>query len=110
MKAIWIRSDKQTVEEVEYGGLDDLKRMVGGYIELGFHWPNGDVLYVDEEGSVRPDATGFIFRLPERPDQWLFGNSVIVGREVGMTANTDPPTHTAAQVSAKVMWGRAGVG
>lgn len=44
MKAIWINATERTVSAVEYGGLADLQRMVGGYIQVAHVWPSGDVL------------------------------------------------------------------
>lgn len=109
MKAIWIRADQQTVEMVDYAGVRDLGRLVGGYLELAHQWKDsGDVLYVDEDGERHLRGNGgWGFRIIERTDQWLCGNGVIVGAEIGDTAGTAPPRQTPLQVLAKVMWGRA---
>lgn len=99
MKALWIESAAGEVREVEYQGLDDLKRMIGGWIEVAKVWDNGDVLYVDEEGLLK--ATAHFFRL-DGIEQPLGGNGVVVGRETGDTTNTDPPTMTVEQLRGQV--------
>lgn len=102
MKAYHIDSTKQTVTAVEYHGLDDLRRLVGGYIEAACVWPNGDVIYVDEDGLRKGYPTGFA--IPQRPDQPLAGNGVMVGREIGDTCNTRPPTMTLEKLTAIVQF------
>lgn len=78
MKALWINSEKQEITVVDYAGLTDLQRMVGGYIEVGMSWPNGDVLFVDEEGLLKPKAHWFMIEGNRQP---LGGNGIVVGRE-----------------------------
>ena len=102
MKAYWINATEQTVSEVEYTGIADLQRMVGGYIEVAVQWPSGDVLFVDEEGLLKGPSVGF--RIPERTDQPLAGNGVLVGREIGDTANTEPPKMPLEQLRVRVMF------
>lgn len=102
MKAISINSATQTVRVVEYNGLSDLQRLVGGSIEVAYQWPNGDVLYVDEEGLLKPQEHFFL--LAERSDQPLAGDGVIVGAEQETEAGyvTLPPTFTVPEVLAKL--------
>jgi hypothetical protein len=78
-KAYWINSAAQTVCAVDYAGLADLQRMIGGYIEAAKQWPSGDVLYVDEDGLAKQPRT--YFWITGRPTQPLCGNGVVVGRE-----------------------------
>ena len=79
-KCLWIDASNGVVIEKTFAGLTDLQRLVGGSIELAYHWPNGDVLFVNEEGLVLGFDRGFNFS--RRSDQWLAGNGVVVGREV----------------------------
>lgn len=90
MRALWIRSDTKTVEEVFYEGLDDLQRMVGGGIVLAHAFENKDVVYVDANGMLKCPKDFFILRGGYQP---LSGNGVLVGRERRNSAQTfDPRT------------------
>ena len=107
-RAIFIDSPRRTISEVEIDSLDDMQKLIGGYIEVAFAWPNGDTLYVDEEGLLK--VQDYFFALPgERPDQPFAGNGVIVGREEegpefigGYT--THPPVITIDELAAKIVW------
>lgn len=92
MKAYLIDSAAQTISAIDYSGLTELHDLVGGYIELAWTWPSGEVLYVDEEGLLKPQS--HFFRLTLRSDgQPLAGNGVVVGPEqvVGDGYITLPP-------------------
>lgn len=100
MKAYWIDAHERTVSAVDYGGLPDLKRMVGGYIELAKMWPTGDVLYVDEEGTLKDPQVWF--KIEGRDDQLMAGNGVVVGREIDESDETEDPAITLEQLRAEV--------
>lgn len=102
-KAYWINSETRQISEITITDLADLQKHVGGYIEVAYEWPNGDVLYVDEEGMLKQPASGFVL-LPERADQVLAGNGVMVGREIGDTIETAAPTMTRNQLVLHVRW------
>lgn len=102
MKALHIDAEHLTIGVVEYHGLADLQRLVGGFIEVAYLWPNGDVLYVDEEGLLKLPQRGF--RITVRPDQPLAGNGVLVGREIEGTAGTEPPTMTVPELWSTVQF------
>lgn len=58
-----------------------LQKAIGGWIEGAYCWPSGDVLYVDEEGLLKPSM--HFFRLACREDpQPLAGRGIVVGREL----------------------------
>jgi hypothetical protein len=82
MKAIHIDATAREFRAVDYTDVKDLQRLVGGYIETAWHWPDtGDVLYVDEDGYSKPQQ-GFL-RVAGRKDGFpLAGNGVVVGREL----------------------------
>lgn len=101
MKAILIDVSTRQIREVEYSGLRDLQKMVGGYIEAARRFDTGDVLFVDEEGKLKPQANAF--RL-DGVNDLLCGNGVVVGPEIGDTANTKPPTISTATLRALVTW------
>ena len=101
MKAYWVNVAERTITAVDYSGLADLKRLVGGYIELAKQWPTGDVLYVDEEGLLKnPKA---FFSIPGHPTP-IGSNGVVVGREIGDTDITADPTIPSDQLRAEVRW------
>src|SRR6185437_8151198 len=80
MKAYLIDPTAQSISEVEYPNLAGLQRLINGPIELAFMWPTRDVLYVDEEGLLKPQS--HFFRLSLRQDgQPLAGIGVVVGCE-----------------------------
>jgi hypothetical protein len=100
MEAIWINAKDKTITKIEYGGLDDMRRLVDGSIEMAYHWPTGEVLYVDDEG-LRKTTRGW-FRISTRTDQPLSGNGLIVGREINDAGHTAPLLLTVDQVAAMV--------
>jgi hypothetical protein len=79
-KAYWIDSENKSITEVESSSLADMRRHIGGHIEIAFLHPNGDVLYVDEEGLLKNPEHWF--RYSHRTDQPFAGNGLLVGREV----------------------------
>lgn len=79
-KAYLIDSTRCIIREVTYDTSDDMRKLIGGYLEVASSLPNGDVLYVDEEGLLKSGQGHFLFEL--RPDQVLAGNGLLVGAEV----------------------------
>jgi hypothetical protein len=61
MKAIFINAKEQTVSYVENKGqLEDLYLILGvNMVEIGKYYPNGDTLWVDEEGLLNGTDFGF---------------------------------------------------
>lgn len=78
MKAYWIRADLKKVEAVDYEELSDLQRMVGGLITPAHCFPNGDIIFVDDEGLLKRQQHFFIVTGGNQP---YAGNGVLVGRE-----------------------------
>lgn len=60
MRAILINAARRTITEIDIekrhnSGLDGLLQAIGcDVIEMAMNYPNGDVLYVDEEGLLKP--------------------------------------------------------
>jgi hypothetical protein len=111
-RALFIDVQERTIERVgiRHGSaaVGDLRDLIGGYIEGAYHWPNGDVLFVDEEGLLKPWRGGFLFAL-RADEQPLAGNGVVVGREIegrgyvgGYT--TLAPTITVAELRRLVLF------
>lgn len=104
MKAILIDAATRQVIEVEYDGLTDLQRMVGGYIEaVRADWLGKDVMFADDEGLSKSQAT---FVAIEGVFQPIAGSVVLVGAEQtdleGAELPTLPPDSTLDQVKARV--------
>lgn len=96
-KSYWINAKERTITEVPHEGAADLQKMVEGYIELATYF-QGDTLYVNEEGMYNFD---YFFTI-EGGHQPFAGNGVLVGKEIGDTANTRPPKSTLAEVTSAV--------
>ena len=100
MNAYLIDSTARTITAVEYTGLADMQKMIGGYIEVAYSFPYGDILYVDEEGLLK--GPEHLFWLQDRPDQPFAGNGVLVGREIGDTERTAPPRMSLEYFSERI--------
>lgn len=103
-----IDAANKTITATSYLGLSGLQTLIGGYIETAYMWENGDVLFVDEEGLLKPEDKGR-FMIFERSDQVLMGNGVLVGREVDNDGNTDPPAMTIDALRGRVAFGLADI-
>lgn len=69
--------------------LEDMQKLVGGYIAIGARFPNGDTLYVNDEGLYAEEKYFFMAAGQAQP---LCGPGFIVGppvrgydTDVGMT-------------------------
>jgi hypothetical protein len=79
-RAILIDATTRELRVVACNGAEDIRALLGGWLEAACQLPSGDVLYVDEEGLLKPQTGGFLFAL--RPDQPLMGHGVLVGPEL----------------------------
>ena len=77
-KAYWVNSMLQKIIEVEIEGLADLNKYVGS-ICIGKTYRNGDVLYVNDDGLLKPNK--YFFMVTGQP-QPLSGDGIVVGPEV----------------------------
>lgn len=79
MRAIFINAKEQTVSYVENKGqLEDLYNTLGvEMVEIGKYWPNGDHLYVDEEGLINGTDWGFTLNSVD-----YVGNGLIYGMDL----------------------------
>ncbi|MBV8524142.1 MAG: hypothetical protein JOY71_18790 [Acetobacteraceae bacterium] len=115
--AILIDAAAQAIRAVEYEGLQDMRRLLGGSIDMAYSWANGDTLYVDGEGLLKPQKGFFMLEPVRHP---LPGNGLLVGKEVEDPATgewwTAAPTITIKELRALVSfrtreqieaWGKA---
>ena len=104
-KGYLIDAQNKNIREVEYHSLAEMRELIGGHIELAHMHNTGDVLYVDEEALIK--ETPYYFWYAHRTDQPLFGNGLLVGREIegeeypeGYT--TLPPKMSLLQLTVRV--------
>lgn len=105
-KVYVINPRERRIYESSYDSSEALHDLVGGYIELAYQWPSGDVLYVDENGLARRPQ--WYFGISVRPDQLLAGNGVLVGREIvtedDVFEGTAPPSMSLEALQRLVRW------
>lgn len=87
MRGILIDPWLKTITEVDCGeGINDMYRLMSNPLGpkvnvfcIGMNWPNGDVLYVDDEGLLKRGMRLFdIGRIDGQP---LAGNGLILGSD-----------------------------
>jgi len=89
MRALLITPDAQTIEEIDIGGLDDIKALIGfDTIESDAVGTEGDRLYFDEECFLRRSTGRFQIDtiIP------VAGKGVIVGTAGGADKLSDAVT------------------
>ena len=80
-----INSDFQVITEVHVDDLETIQDCVGGYIELAYSLPNGDHIFVNEEGKLKDPTRFFAIKetgLFHKAHQMFAGNAVFLGREI----------------------------
>lgn len=96
MKCYHIDAENKMISEKSFSNTNEIRNFIGGYLTIAYAYPNGDVLYVDDEGILKGYTYGFF--LWQRDDQGLFGNGVLVGPEYAEDdysqthSNRDPVT------------------
>jgi hypothetical protein len=104
-KCFHIDSTAKTITETTYADYRDLQRYVRGTLTIGFAFENGDVLFVDDEALLKPQAAFFTIPGQQQP---LGGNGVLTGRDSfgpdGEGEGTDDPTTTAEELAKIVTW------
>lgn len=87
MRGILIDPWLKQIKEVECGeGIEDMYRLMSNPLGpkvdvfcIGLSWPNGDVLYVDDEGLLKRGMR--LFDPGRRDRQPLAGNGLILGSD-----------------------------
>ncbi len=109
MRAIVIDSKNQTVTELEIDQKDSLSAMqkvVGGYIELATTLPNGDDVFVNEEGLLHSPRHFFTIVGGHQP---YAGNAVILNhnRNGDSTAAKSDLVYITTSVKFSIQLGHA---
>lgn len=94
IRAIYIDAVNRKVTEVEITpDFDTYYRLIGcNCITTGYCFPNGDILFVDDNGYL--DAPKYFFRIPGI-DYDYAGNGLIVGTDPESDEETDAKTRSA---------------
>lgn len=82
-KVLWINAATReitevTIDDMTEAGVQDLRRLVGGGIELGAHWRNGDVLYC-KNSWTQDRCRHFFLVLDQAGSGPIGGDAVIIG-------------------------------
>lgn len=101
MRGYLIDPEKKTISEVEYNYADIGQLLGCDLICHGHSWPNGDVLFVDDNGLMAPQR--HFFRVRTRLDgQPLPGKGLVVGPDNPL--DSDPPGQTIEQLERSIEW------
>jgi hypothetical protein len=102
MRALHIDAAARQVREVQLpdrgSQIKALHALVGGYIEVAHRFPNGDVMFVDEEGLLKGPEHFFDIGA----HQPFAGNGVIVGPEI--RERPTPAGTQVGEIEARVRW------
>lgn len=108
MKGYWIDAAERTIKEIEWTD-QSFQVMFEGGPTIGATFPNGDTLYVDDEGLLHPATLAF--RIKQRPDgQPMMSNGFLTGRDHGEIINGDfvertlDPEMTIEALQAEIEW------
>ena len=84
--------------------METMRKHLPGGLTVAWEYDNGDVLYVDDEGLLRPATMAF--RIRARKDgQPLMSRGVLCGPEPDPFVDaTLPPGSTLAEIEAEVEW------
>ena len=100
-RALWVNSQLRKVIAVDCIGLEDMRKYVGGSICFAMSWNTGDVLYVDDEGLLKPQDHFFMLPGCQNP---LAGDGIIVGPEVEAEDKWWTENTTITIEKLKVTW------
>jgi len=98
--AFKIDAKAQLIIPVTISCLTEMQECVGGYIERAGTLPNGDDVYVDEEGLLKLGQKGIFegFTFKDAFQDWYAGNGLIIGADP-LTGENQDAESTLAQLS-----------
>ena len=76
LRALKIDAVNHTITEYAYTGLASMQEAVGGYITTAHRLPNGDEIFVNDEGIYESPYYWFTVKSAHQP---FAGNGIIVG-------------------------------
>lgn len=100
MKGYLVDAGKRCITPIEYE-YKTMKQHLPGGICIAQVFPNGDVLYADDEALLRPATVAF--RLKGRRDgQPMMSNGILTGRD--SIDDTDPPLSSIVDLLDEIEW------
>lgn len=104
MKAYLIDAAARTITPIEYTYASMREHLPGG-ICIGATFPNGDVLYVDDEGLLQPATKAFRIR-KRRDGQPMMSNGILTGPDSPDPRSNDtlPPGMTIEELADEIEW------
>ena len=108
MRAIHIDATLRTVTEIDVPAHTEpanaqllaLQKAVGGLIELVARLPNGDCVFVDEEGKLKKPRHFFWLAGAREP---FAGNAIVVG-DADRNGDITPAKSTVDEMYAALQW------
>jgi hypothetical protein len=101
MKAYLIDAAQREIRPIDYADGSYFRQYLPGGICIAWVYPNGDVLYVDDEGLLKPATCAF--HIKARPDgQPMMSNGILTGRDTDTL--TLPPEFTLAEIEVQIEW------
>lgn len=77
-KALLIDSERRKIVDIEIRDFEDINRAIGSDIfTTAYQFENGDTIYVDDEGLLKPQ--GFGFQIKGSCQDLFVGNGVVLG-------------------------------
>jgi len=108
MRAILINPWFKSITEVDIGGDNDIEKLLNNplgpkvYVfTCGMMWPNGDTLYIDDEGLLKPGGRAFTIHTDDGIKA-LVGNALILGSDE--EGNSVDVKATLTEIQTLVDW------
>jgi hypothetical protein len=105
MKGFFIDAMRRTITPWTYE-YSDMGKKLGGSMTLGKIYPDGDALYLSDDGMLRKADRAF--RLKSEPDrQPFFSDGIVTGRDnndPNAILGTLPPRRGVAELAAEIIW------
>lgn len=104
MKAIKIDVEQKKLYHIEINDFMDIYPAIGNGCDLfaiPINFPNGDSLYTDEEGLLKPEMIG-CFQMNDW-DYPLVGNAIIIGHDD--EGNSTDVKSSIEEIQSQIIWG-----
>jgi hypothetical protein len=104
MICYYVNALERTINETEYSH-GKLHQLLPGGITSAQRFRNGDILYVDDEGLLRPATRAFRLARGRLDGQPMMSDGLLVGAEAPQDFYYErPPAMTIAQLQAEIEW------